>query len=79
MKSLYYHFGFLLLSCFSSCNKDEQAAKENIFIKNIVTDADFAAVSSMQLDDGNYLIIAYDQLNYPAFRNPGHMIKIDAG
>jgi hypothetical protein len=66
----------LLLICFqllSSCHKEESLDAQDSYVKTMLGDSDVVAVESLQLSDGNFLVVSSSKdLNYP-----GHLVKID--
>jgi hypothetical protein len=68
-------FGLLaIFIMMGSCAKDDTGHFQNKFIKSFSSDYEMATLASFQLDDGNYLLASFDQLNI----QPGQLLKIDA-
>jgi hypothetical protein len=68
-------FGLLVTIIMTgSCAKDNTGPFQNQFIKSFSSDYEMATLTSFQLDDGNYLLASFDQLNI----QPGQLLKIDA-
>jgi len=72
MKPAYLSLAVFSLLLFISCKKE--LSKQNQFIKSFKADFDLAAVASFQMNDGNYLIAGFDQLNIQS----GQLLKLDA-
>lgn len=62
-----------LVFYFSSCTKEESLNSNQAFVTAIPSDSNVAVVGSLQLSDGNFVIVSRDFLE----ETPGRMIKID--
>ncbi len=58
---------------FSSCTKEESLNSNQGFVTAIPGDSNVAVVGSLQLSDGNYVIVSRDYLE----EIPGRMVKMD--
>lgn len=74
MKYLAIPFILIGFIFFTSCKKAETEISQSGFIKTITGDSDVTVIESLQLTDGNYLIVSSDQKKL----SPGHMVKLDA-
>jgi len=70
-------FGLFILLTFISCKKDSELSTKDVFVQPITSENEFAAVGSMLLNDGNYLIVTADQVHPELDRLPGNLIKLD--
>lgn len=57
----------------SSCQKEDSLAAKETFIKTVVGDSDVVAISSLRLNDGNFLIVSSDRNR----TKPGTMVKVN--
>lgn len=73
MKNLAIPFILICIIYFSSCKKEESLKKDSSFITTIQSDSDVVVVGSLQLEDGNFLIVSRDMLQ----NKPGSMAKVD--
>lgn len=73
MKSLLFTLIIVGVVSLYSCSKKELSWQQHSFVKAIESDVDVITVGSLQLTDGNYVIVARDINN----RNAGKMIKLD--
>ncbi len=73
MKNLAIPLILICMIYFSSCKKEEMLKKDSSFITSIQSDSDVVVVGSLQLDDGNFLIVSRDMLQ----NKPGSMAKVD--
>jgi hypothetical protein len=64
---------FYCMLCLTSCKKEDSIKTENAFFKTFDSDVDVTVIGSLQLEDGNFIIVGQENLQV----NPGYAVKLD--